>query len=175
MQMQMENEAIMGLRRPTARECERVTQHIQTEYASKIRFRGRIASALCVAGLVFMGGAGLAGIFVGIVCFVAAFFSVYGKNQLKRIIKNFETGNFYVLDAVVLEITANPDNPGISNVRCGDRNGNQIPGLFRARQEGLAVGANILYVRGIFEGEKHPLERVFTPYMLTDEGIKKHW
>jgi hypothetical protein len=174
----MENEALVGLRRPTARECERITQHIRTEYSSKIRFRGRVGSALCIAGLIFMCSTTadcLTGIFLGIVCFVAAFFSVYGKNRLKRIIKNFEAGNFRVLDAVVLEITANPSTPGVSNVRCGDRNGHQIPGLFRARQEDLAVGANILYVCGTFEGEKRPMERVFTPYMLTDEGIKKHW
>jgi hypothetical protein len=171
----MENKEFAGLRRPTAYECERITKHIQAEYGSYLRFRVIFALILGVLGLLLMIGGGTAGLITGILCLISAGYAVYGRKRLNNIIKTYETGNFSVLDAKVDGIIANPDQPGAYSIKCSDKTGNQIPGLFKARKEDLSVGQDIIYVKCVVDGEKNPLERVFTPYMLTDEGIKKHW
>jgi hypothetical protein len=168
---------VAGLRSPSEYEQRKISAYIQAEFSQKIRFRKGFSVAFLVLGLILLCGiqeSRFAGALLGIGCLAAAVCTLLGIPRLRRIIHTFAEGDFQVLDCVVLDIQPNPNEPGASNVQCGVPGSKPIPGLFRARKEELKTGMQILYITAEIRGDKKPMERVFTPFMLTEEGIQKH-
>lgn len=172
------------LRAPTPKEKELISKHIKTYYKSNKKY-GKILNIIyLIFGIVFILNGllnqGSSNDIMFSLVLVVIF--ILGEILIKRSINNqdkkihiFDTSDFQVADGTATDITTNAEYPGVDNVRFCDKHGEIYPSIYRVRQEELETGTPLLFL--YINKEKSPtgreFTRVFTPYMLTDEGIEK--
>lgn len=168
-------EALTGWRNPTYKEQNDVGKYLENYYAANIRVANGIIIILAILEILFRLGLKNGRIFldiVGIVFLGIAFKVLLDKNNEKRKISVFKNGNFKVLDGQVCEFKSHSESPGVYHANVISADGEKIDTSFLLRGEGLKIGSPVLVVYADPQTIKGGLIRAFTPYMLTNEGIK---
>lgn len=176
----MKIEQMSGFRIPTKEETTDVSRHMHAYYRSLKRKTIASGIVLTVMGvLLLIGGISahnMLGFGLGITAAAGAVCAFYYSLTVMSELLVFEKGEFYVMDGNVSRIEVCPDTPGMSSVEFTSVFGQTADGVFEARQEGLEMGTPILLVyvpKEKVSGLK-AFTWVFTPFMLTEEGAKKH-
>lgn len=115
----------------------------------------------CVIGIFCVSACSVRGflsLVIGLIAFILAFGTFRTKKKYLNNIQVFQNGQFQVLEGNVTEIFANMEYPGCCNVR----------------QEELQVGTPLLLAYADENVVKGGISRAFTPYMMTEEGLR-HW
>ncbi|MBR2583733.1 MAG: hypothetical protein IKD61_10100 [Oscillospiraceae bacterium] len=88
--------------------------------------------------------------------------------------KSFHAGEFTVLHGSVGEIRLNTEKFGVMSARFRCPDGTLLKEYYALRQEGLEVGTSMLLVHYETKGPgRKSFTRAFTPFMLSEEGLKK--
>lgn len=166
---------ISGLRRPTIQEHKKIAKYFDGFYAARIRTCSRLSVVLCVLGVIFFSSfstLGIPAIVIGALGFIWAFKLIRDKKAFQNWNHIFEEGQFFVLEGAVKEIGTNIDRTGADNVKFISVHGQVLDEWYVARQEYLHVGAPLLLVYVDENMIKGGYSHVFTPYMLTEGGMK---
>ena len=105
------------------------------------------------------------------------YIGVWNTSDKKKYLNNiqvFQNGQFQILEGNVAEIFANMEYPGCCNVRFQSAKGETLKMLCTVRQEELQVGTPLLLAYADENVVKGGISRAFTPYMMTEEGLR-HW
>lgn len=170
-------EKLTGFRRPDEHEKEWIGRYFEKIFQGNIKVYKGISSILCVVGIFSMSAysvGGIVALVIGIAAFALAFVTIWKKKGYQENIRAFKNGQFQVLEGNVAEIFANMEYPGCCNVRFQSARGETLKMLCTVRQEELQIGTPLLLVYADESVIKGGISRTFTPYMLTEEGMK-HW
>lgn len=171
-------EQLRGLRAPSGEEHERLTLSFQYQYKTLSRTCNRFSSGFAVLGALLMGSYSSGGVFAvlfGLLCFCIVFALILSKKKEKMILERISAGTFQVLEGTVQEYRNDIRTPYSYSVRFLSQYDQLLEEWHHIRYEGVADDSPLLlvYVRN------SPIRRVntwlFTPYMLSDEGLQKHW
>ena len=132
-------------------------------------------SAFGFVFLVITPGAGYIMILLALISYILVFKLIYDSKTMRVILQGFQDVRFRVLDGTVSAIQLNPTTPGAWNVRFTSLYGQTCDRWFLAREEGLEMGSPLLLVTVDWDAVKKDITRVFTPFMMTEEGSRKHW
>lgn len=172
-------EQLHGLRAPTEDERDRLTLAFQYHYKTISRTCNCFGAIFAVLGLLCISGYKSHGWFALIagLLFLGPFYGlILSKSREKRVLERISAGTFQVLDGVVQEYRNDIQTP----YSCSVRFSSQYPGetlekCLSVRYEGVMDGTPLLLVYV----HDSPIRKVdtwlFTPFMLSDEGIQKHW
>lgn len=117
----------------------------------------------------------IAGIVLGLVAYGLVFKLIYDKKIMQERISLFEQRKYRVMDGTVESVQANPDTPGVCNVRFVSVNGQGFSHWRKVRQENVEVGSPLLLLTVEPGTTKGQIVWAFTPFMLTEEGSKLPW
>ena len=169
-----------GFRRPSEEERAGVSRHMRYYYNTTTKQTRIIGIILAVLGaLLIIGGiAGrnVIGAVLGAAAIAGAVMAFRTLSAYRKETDRFERGDFRVLDGKVSKRELCPDIPGVSSVEFTSLTGQVADGMFEVRQEGLEIGTPLLlvYVSGEERKEGGKFTWAFTPFMLTEEGARKH-
>ena len=178
-------EELDGIRVPTQEEIARIGRYMRCYYQDNDRLTRILMPAFLVLGLLLVCGVllgvakatsqRLAFLLLGLILLGVGISGMVHLRTLEARIRPFEQGAFHVVNGSVGEISPNLRYPGIQNVRFVSAGGIALDGYYEARQEELQLGTPLLLVF-IKKDEWRfgDFQWVFTPFMLTEEGIKKH-
>lgn len=96
------------------------------------------------------------------------------EGNLQTKIQAFKNGEFRVLNGTATEISANMEYPGCCNVRFRSEQGELMKLMCTVRVEGLQEGTPLLLAYADDTVVKGGISRTFTPYMLTEDGLKHY-
>lgn len=164
-----------GLRLPTDKEIREISEYMNYYYGLRKKTCRKCSVFLGILGIVMILASSSAGIFalvIGVVCFLGVFAALGYKKQIIKDVTVIENGEFQVLDGYVKKIEADMDTPGVSNVIFESIKQQEWKGWFSARHENLNLGLPLLLMYVAPDKIKGGICRVFTPYMLTEEGRK---
>ena len=170
-------EELTGFRRPDTHEKEWIGRYFEKIFQGNIKVYKGLSSILCVAGIFSMSAYSVGGIValaIGIAAFALAFGTIWKKKGYQENIRALKNGQFQVLEGNVAEIFENMEYPGCCNVRFQSSRGETLKMLCTVRQEELQIGTPLLLAYADESVIKGGISRAFTPYMLTEEGMK-HW
>lgn len=176
-------EKLSDLKRPSGMEKKAVSACMKHALGKNMRMCAVIGTVAGITGLLLLVGSAGAGtieaktsnLVIACILFLASFFAWKTHAKDKKEIAVFERGMFRVSHGWVTDIDVNTDLPGERNVRFVSVAGETAPGLYRVRYEELEDGtpAILAYMsEEVFPG-MGAYTRVFTPYMLSDEGAGK--
>jgi len=165
-----------GIRRPTPDEVYKITRYYEHLYGKNIRRNKTLSTVFIVLGLFCMCGytvSGVVSIVVGVIFFAIAFGFIKGKNEAKAKLNVFRSGDFTVIPGSVCEIKTDTTGMlGVSVVRFISHGGKKPDAQFEVRRTQLQVGTPLLLIHVDEDKIRHGLTRVFTPFMLTEEGLE---
>lgn len=170
----MENKIknMAGLRRPEEQERQAISCYFEKYFSDSQKMQKKMAVLLCVFGVLSMSSFKATGLIVGAVLF-ALVYSIYSNVRSYRgKIAAFQKGEFWVLEGKVTEFSIHPDYPGVFNARFQSLLGEDAPGWFRVRQEGVQIGTPLLLMYAEKDVMKKDIYRTFTPHVLTEDGLK---
>ena len=168
-------EEMSGFRAPSEYERKAVSHYFQKWFQKRIKFCKRCSSVLCAIGVLnvaFYESAGILAIILALIAFGMAFICIWTKKENQEKIQVFAQGHFQILDGMVSEISVNPDSPGFSNVRFQSKYGEVLSIWCAVRQEELQIGTPLILAYVDDKTVKGGIFRAFSPYMLTEEGLK---
>lgn len=166
------------MRSPTPEEHSILTRIFHHHFSSTGRTASRISTVLCVVGIFLTGSYnsnGLFAVFLGLLCFVFSFVLLYEKKKTKMIADRIEVGNFLVTEGSVYEYHNDWRTAHSYSVRFLSNHGQHLNKWYAARCEEVTNGTPLLLVYVSNSPIKRINAWVFTPFMLTNEGIKMHW
>ena len=139
-----------------------------------------VGAAMVLIGMTVLTGGIIERTAVGVLVGLA--FAAAGAITIGQVPKNrkqlslFEEGRFHVIDGSITDRRVS-DSPGCSSTEFTSVSGQTYGGLFDVRKEGLYIGcpAILVYIPRQEFGGTGNFNRVFTPFMLTEEGAKKHF
>lgn len=170
-------EELTGFRNPNEYEKAFIGQYFEKIFRQKIKVCKGLSTILCVIGIFCMSAYSVSGflaLVIGIIAFALAFETIWTKNGYQKKIQAVKNGQFQVIEGNVTEIFAEMEYPGCCNVRFQSSRGETLKMLCTVRQEGLQIGTPLLLAYVDECVVKGGMSRTFTPYMLTEEGMK-HW
>lgn len=170
-------EELSGFRKPNEQERKSISCYFQNVFQGTIRTCKNVSTILCVIGVLAMGSYGIngvVGIGIGLLAFAAAFAAIWTKKKYEGNIQILKNGQFQVLEGKVIEMSTNTEYPGVANVRFQSVQGEVMEMLCTVRMENLQIGTPLLLAYVDKSTIKGGISRAFTPYMLTEEGMK-HW
>ena len=179
MQKTKESNKMKGFRPPSEEEIRCISRHMQAYYCENGRQTKVIGMVLAVTGMLLMAGGlssrSLPAIVTGVVFFAVAASAFLSAEKNEKGAARFGGGAFRVLDGSVSRIQMCPELPGISSVEFTSDAGQVYEGWFEVRNEDLKIGTPLLlvYIPGK-EMMGGKFLWAFTPFMLTEEGAKKH-
>lgn len=168
-----------GKRPPTKQEISDVSRHMRAHYRMlDMIYKGSTIFLFLVGGVVFTGGMvekEPAMWIPGIALFAVSIYIAGMVPKSRKECAVFENGRFYVIDGTITSRRVS-DMPGSSDVEFTSRDGQTFNGRFEVRKEGLYIGcpAILVYVPKQELCGIGDFTWVFTPFMLTEEGAKKH-
>ncbi|MCD7884793.1 MAG: hypothetical protein LUI87_13980 [Lachnospiraceae bacterium] len=165
-----------GIRRPTPDETYKITRYYEHLYGRNGRTNRILGKVFIVLGFVFICGymvSGAASIVFGVIFFAIAFGFIKGKNEAKADLNVFRSGDFIVIPGSVCEIKTDTTGMlGVSVVRFISHGGKKLDAQFEVRRTQLQMGTPLLLIHVDEDKIRHGLTRVFTPFMLTEEGLE---
>lgn len=167
-----------GFRYPTSGEMNQISQWFEVYYNALIKLAKTLRRIFCVVGLFFCGSLGfnsevsITSIVVAIVCFVIVLYCIKAKNNYTNIISEFKSGRFVVMEGIISKMETNPEYMNCVNVRITSVNSSCSEEWYRVRKEFVSIGSSIILVCSNSNNIKKTIKMAFTPFMLTDEGIK---
>ena len=174
---------LSGFRFPTEEEIRAVSSYMKSYFGSAMRISRTMGIVLAFLAIFMLLGffqrktaAGKLGAAVFcIVCAAGAFYAWRTNALTAKSLRVFEEGLFQAIDGSVAGIESVSDNPGFRNVYFMSSRGERADGIFRVRAEKLEEGTPLLlvYVSETEYPQSGDFVRVFTPFMLTEEGIGK--
>ncbi len=173
------NEAT-GFRSPTQSEINGVSKHMKAYYQANSKISEIAGIILATLGLLLINGSGDGNSFLTLILgggsLAGAVMALYNTFTNKQKAVRFEKGEFYVLEGTVTNIQMAPEMPGVSSVEFTSNWGQTLDGRFEVRHEELQIGTPLLLVyipkkEGKITGD---FQWAFTPFMLTEEGIRRH-
>lgn len=172
------NNAFTEFRSPNSYELKQISKYFEIYYMAHIKIVKALSRIFCVLGLIFLGAIGfntersMISIILGILCFIIVFLCIKTKNNYVNIISEFNNGKYVVMDGIITKMERNPDNMKCVNVWFTSNNGSYNDGWYKIREEFASVGSDIILVYLNSGSSRKPIKMAFTPFMLTDEGIK---
>lgn len=168
--MEDRTKRMKGFRRPKEQERQAISRYFERYFSDSQKMQKRMVVLLCAFG-VFSMSFKVTGLIIDAVLF-AAVYSIYRNvRSYQRKIAVFQKGEFWVLEGKVTELSVHPDYPGVFNARFQSLLGEDAPGWFRVRQEGVQIGTPLLLMYAEKDVMKKDIYRTFTPYMLTEDGL----
>ncbi|MCD7893378.1 MAG: hypothetical protein LUG60_06710 [Erysipelotrichaceae bacterium] len=165
-----------GIRRPTLDEINKITRYYEHLYQTNDRTHKTLIVVFSVLGIVSMFAyttSGLGAIVVGIIFLTIAFQLIRGVFEAEAHLNVFRSGDFIVIPGSVYKImTDTTDLPGVSDVWFMSLGGKKLNLEFQVRRTDLQIGTPLLLIHVDEDKIKHGLTRVFTPFMLSEEGLK---
>ncbi len=163
-----------GMRPPTEEERESIVQYYERLYGDQNLNTKRFGAVAVVLGILclfgYVSGSSLM-LIVAIAFFGLAAFMIGGKKVIKPFLAFLRTGDFTVTEGTVCGISATAETPGVKNVRFRSAEGRETQKMYPARQEGLSIGTPLILVYADKEKAGYELNRVFTPFMLSEKGL----
>ena len=176
------NTAFRTLRRPNSYELERLKVFYQRYNNSRMRLCNILSSILSVLGVIFLASFGsipdntyLFFVVCALLCFAGVFYCVKSKKDIKRENNVYLSGQFAVVDGRVYDLDEKNIMPGYSNIRFITNDGKLLNGWFRVRKESLDKSTPLIFVLDCSNGIKYYSPCVFTPFMLSYEGIRLNY
>lgn len=170
------------VRKPTLEEISRISKYVQKYNLSQIKISKALSTVFTVVGLFLTGSIGfnageptIVALILGLLCFALVFIFIRSKNKCVNENIGFLSGEFFVIDGIVSKIQTNADNPGCVNVYFLSNDKEINNGWYRARQENIEIGSDLLLVIPNSKRTERFSKHVFSNFMLTDDGIKLHW
>ncbi len=163
-----------GMREPTEEEIEKIVRYYEHLYSKKMRSANWIGLAcvvLCVICLISYKDGDVATLVIAALFVLLAAFMLLGKGGVMPLLRALNAGRFQVCPGTVGKITPNKETPGVKNVTFRTIGGKEAEGVYRARAEQLRTGSPLLLVYAERRAAHHEINRVFTPFMLTEKGL----
>ena len=171
---------ITGFRSPTQSEINSVSKYMKAYYRTNSKISGIAGIILATLGLLLVNGSRGGNSFLPLIlggCSLAgAFMALYNTFTNRKEAARFAKGEFHVLDGKVTDIQMTPEIPGVNIVKFTSNRGQTLDGWFEVRREGLRIGTPLLlvYIPKEEERKTGDFQWAFTPFMLTEEGIRRH-
>lgn len=171
--------AMKEKRPPTKQEISDVSRHMRAHYRMlDMIYKGSTIFMLLMGAVIFTGGVIEKKHAMWITGLILLAVSILITRMIPKSRKEcavFENGRFYVIDGTITSRRVS-DMPGSSDVEFTSRDGQTFDGRFEVRKEGLYIGcpAILVYVPKQELCGISDFTWVFTPFMLTEEGAKKH-
>lgn len=167
-------------RRPTDREIKCISAAIANGNKKRIKWNGFIAivfgvlAGLAILSIIFSLFSNLLLPFLILAASIVCVFRFVGFQRIhKDECEVYKTGNFKVIDGTISEIATNSKTIGCVDVWFeSEMFGN---GWYKVLSENVEIGTSALFVRPNIQVTKRLQCYVFTPFMLTEEGVKLHW
>lgn len=168
---------LTGYRNPEKNEIENISSYFEQVFRHTItvcRVAVVLSCIIAIIDITAYDSYGWLSVVIGVVALASALSAVRTAKRNKKSIQMLKEGNFQVLEGKVMEISANTEYPGVSNVRFQSVYGEVMKEWCAVRMEGLEIGTPLLLAYADENVVKKGISRAFTPYMLTEEG-KKHY
>lgn len=165
---------MLGKRCPTRDELSKIIRYMEYYYIARKKTCKIFCAVMCLLGVVMLSSYNRGEIFtiiVGGLCFFGAFMAFKYINQITEELNVIRNGDFQVVEGFVGKIGTDSTTPGVSNVVFISKEQQQWDGWFSARHENLCLGLPLLMMYVEPNKIKGGICRVFTPYMLTEEGM----
>lgn len=167
-------------RAPTDYEIKKISYALSISNKKHIKRNNLIATIFAVlSGFAILSidfskiGDSLFSLFLLIVSLACTFMFVSLKKTSQKEIMIFEDGSFKVLDGYISKTSPNLETNGCVNVWFeSDTYSN---GWYKVRIENVEIGTKAILVKPDVQLTKRLQCYVFTPFMLSDEGVKLHW
>lgn len=179
--MKMKNykriEELNGFRKPNEQEKDFIGRYFEKIFQYDKKVSMGLAVILWVAGgfaLVSIMVCGITAAIISMGFFIAAFLATKHMRDNEKKIQAFKNGEFRVLDGTATEISTNMEYPGCCNVRFCSKHGELLKLMCTVRVEGLQEGTPLLLAYADDTVVKGGIFRAFTPYMLTEDGLKHY-
>lgn len=170
-------EELNGFREPNEQEKDFIGRYFEKIFRYNKKVSVGLAVILWVAGgfaLVSVMVRGIPAAIISMGFFIAAFFTTKHMRDNEKMIQAFKNGEFRVLNGTATEISANMEYPGCCNVRFRSEQGELMKLMCTVRVEGLQEGTPLLLAYADDTVVKGGISRTFTPYMLTEDGLKHY-
>lgn len=170
-------EELNGFREPNEQEKDFIGRYFEKIFRYNKKVSVGLAVILWVAGgfaLVSVMVRGIPAAIISMGFFIAAFFTIKHMRDNEKKIQAFKNGEFRVLNGTATEISANMEYPGCCNVRFRSEQGELMKLMCTVRVEGLQEGTPLLLAYADDTVVKGGISRTFTPYMLTEDGLKHY-
>ncbi len=169
-----------GFRHPTEYEIQRVSACIELSNNKSIRRNKRLKIFFMAMGIFMVTTSGtqdypLVIISIGIVCLLLGLLCVFNRKTLIMENNAVKKGNFYVRDGYISKLEANATTTGCLNAVFTSVEGTFTDRYYRVRTEQVTEGTPAILVHIYYDPAKAAHKYLFTPFMLTDEGIRLHW
>lgn len=166
---------LTGFRKPIENEKDKICRYFENIYRSKKRLF-QIFNIIFVVMAIFTLDLrhtnGSFAVFTGLISIAGILGMIWTKRSYRKNIQPFLIGDFHLLEGKVSEISTNMEYPGAVNVRFQSAEGETWNMVGTVRKEGVQIDSPLLLVYAENAAVKEGISRVFTPYMLTDEGMK---
>ena len=179
--MKMKNykriEELNGFRKPNEQEKDFIGRYFEKIFQYNKKVSVGLAIILWVAGgfaLVSIIVRGISAAVISVGFLIAAFLTTKHMKDNEKKIQAFKNGEFRVLEGTATGISANMDYPGCCNVRFRSRQGELMKSMCTVRVKGLQEGTPLLLAYADDTVVKGGISRAFTPYMLTEDGLKHY-
>lgn len=165
---------VIGMRVPSDEEKDSIIKYMNAYYNMRQKTCKKCSVIFLVIGVILAFAGSIAGIFaliLGIISIFGSFAAIRSRKHFVEDNKVFLDGDFLVLDGYVKRIEADTENPGQSSVLYESEN-QKYSGMFTVRHEGLEVGLPLLLVYVSPDKIAGGVRRAFTPFMLSEAGLK---
>ena len=176
----MPNNESAGFRYPTEYEIQQISACIELSNSKSIRRNKRLYIFFMVMGVSMITTSGtqdspLVIVAIGFVFLALAMLCICNKKTMTMETDAVKKGSFCVRDGYISKLGANRTTTGCLNAVFISVDGTFKDGEYRVRCEQVAEGTCAILVHVYFNPQKPPHRYLFTPFMLTDEGIRLHW
>lgn len=166
---------LKGFREPTEKEGNAIEEFFTAYFQRAIKTCRRLSSITSALGIIFMAlyaTTGILSIIVGLLLFVATFWTIWKKKGFQENIGVFKRKNYRVLDGSVYERSVH-ETPGTELVKFVSQYGEKLKETHIVNSRDLEIGTRLLLVYVGPDQMKGGFSYAFTPYMLTEEGMRK--
>lgn len=166
---------LKGFREPTEKEGNAIGEFFTAYFQRAIKICRRLSSITSVLGIVFMASyasMGILAIIIGLLLFGVTFWTIWQKKSYQEKISVFQRKNYGVLDGSVCERAVH-ETPGTELVKFVSQYGEKLDKTYIVNSRGLENGTRLLLVYVGPDQMKGGFSYAFTPYMLTEAGIRK--
>ena len=168
-------ENLTGFRNPSEMEIQWVSRYFHEYYKKGIKVSKRISSLLCVVGIMFFSSylsLGIPGLILGTVFFALSARLIWEKKKYQQWERLYKDGKFRVLDGAISDVSTDTTTVNQDSVKFVSKWGQYLDIWFGVRTKDLRVGTELLLVYVDSSEIKGGSAHVFTPDMLTEEGIR---
>lgn len=166
-------------RKPTQYEVEQIAKSFGNYYSFNVKMGKYSSTIFAVIGAIMLMNVGNGNLGTRIIscvcsgiCFLLMYKMIKSKNDTVEELKEYQQGQFWVLEGYAERVERSSDMPGCFNVWfVSDDNTYHSP-CHSVRMENMQKGSKLLLVQPNSAGIKTGFAYVFSEFMLTDEGVK---